>query len=111
MSSGVNGHSNGGFDRYVHRLTGEMPRAFLERVGFRIEAKAKERVNVKTGTLRRSLGSKMLDDTTVQVGSRGGVHYAIWQDIARSGNRFLTEAVQEGVRDARAELRADLRPK
>lgn len=107
----VFGHSNGGFDRYVERLTGVFPREFLERTGLRIEAKAKSRVNVETGTLRRSLGSQMVDDHTVQIGSRGGVHYAIWQDVARSGNEYLTSAVKDGVAEARGELRAGLRPR
>lgn len=107
----VTGHSNGGFDRYVERLTGQLPRAYLTRVGLRAEARAKQRVNVKTGTLRRSLGSQMVDDRTVEVGSRGGVHYAIWQDIARSGNEYLSSAVKDTVVEARAELRGELRPK
>lgn len=108
----VTASSNGGFGRYVERLTGQTPREYLTRVGLRAEGLAKQRVNVRSGTLRRSLGSQMVDDHTVEIGSRGGVFYAGYQDVhSRSGNAYLTSSVEETVAQSRSELRAELRPR
>jgi hypothetical protein len=108
----VTTHSNGGFDRYVERLTRQVPRSYLERLGLRIEATAKSRVNVDTGTLRRSIGSQMRDENTVAIGSRGGVYYAAYQDVySRYGNRYLTSAAQDELARSAPDMRALMRPR